>query len=131
MPDGRIVTAAVALLLACAAPLSAPRAGAEERAAAELADASIGSQELVGLRAPACELTRLLASSADVVVDADAVDFEDAAFVESFEGRVVLVDFWASWCPTCEHAFRFLNELARDYPGAGLDVSPSISTRSG
>ena len=119
------VTAAVALLLACAALLFAPRAGGEERAEAELADASIGSQELVGLRAPACELTRLSSSSADVVVAADDVDdadVEDAAFVESFQGRVVLVDFWASWCPSCEHAFGFLNELARDFRDAGLEV---------
>ncbi len=35
---------------------------------------------------------------------------------------MVLVDFWASWCPTCEHAFPFLNALARDHRAAGLEV---------
>ncbi len=93
-----------------------------------MAKASIRSQELVGLRAPACELTRLSSAGSltGVAADVDSSDadagVEAASFVKSFEGRVVLVDFWASWCPTCERAFGFLNELTRDYRDEGLEV---------
>ena len=107
-------SAVLAMLLAVGATVAANRAGAEAPGDAELAEASIQSQVLVGLRAPACELTRLSAGSSAGV--------EGASFVKSFEGRVVLVDFWASWCPTCERAFGFLNQLTRDYRDAGLEV---------
>ena len=111
-------SAVLAMLLAVGATVAANRAGAEAPGDAELAEASIRSQALVGLRAPACELTRLSAgSSAD-----SSAGVEGASFVKSFEGRVVLVDFWASWCPTCERAFGFLNQLTRDYRDAGLEV---------
>jgi len=91
---------------------------------------AIEPEGLVGLRAPACELTPLaratVASSegagANSTLRADGDATARAAFVRRFEGRVVLVDFWASWCPTCEHAFGFLNSLAEDYRSAGLEV---------
>lgn len=107
-------SAVLAMLLAVGATVAANRAGAEAPGDAELAEASIRSQALVGLRAPACELTRLSAGSSAGV--------EGDSFVKSFEGRVVLVDFWASWCPTCERAFGFLNQLTRDYRDEGLEV---------
>lgn len=37
-------------------------------------------------------------------------------------GRVVYVDFWASWCPHCGPAFRFLNSLEAELAAAGLTV---------
>ncbi|MFO0688308.1 MAG: TlpA disulfide reductase family protein [Myxococcota bacterium] len=82
---------------------------------ATLAPAAVAGEAALGLRAPACELTPLVAEAAAPAV-------RPASFVRSFEGRITLVDFWASWCPTCEHGFSYLNALARDYHAAGLDV---------
>lgn len=37
-------------------------------------------------------------------------------------GRIVLVDFWASWCGPCKASFPVLDQLHRDYRAKGLVV---------
>lgn len=37
--------------------------------------------------------------------------------VKSLKGKVVLVDFWASWCEPCKISMPFLNSLAKKYKG--------------
>lgn len=38
------------------------------------------------------------------------------------EGRVVLVDFWASWCAPCKASFPALAKLHQDYAARGLTI---------
>jgi len=42
--------------------------------------------------------------------------------LSEFKGRVVLVDFWASWCAPCKASFPALDSLHEEFHDSGLDV---------
>ncbi|MBN2581167.1 MAG: TlpA family protein disulfide reductase [Pirellulales bacterium] len=44
------------------------------------------------------------------------------AAVDAHRGKVVLVDFWATWCPYCLHMFPHTVELQRRWADQGLAV---------
>jgi thiol-disulfide isomerase/thioredoxin len=42
--------------------------------------------------------------------------------LSALRGRVVYVDFWASWCAPCRRSFPWMNALAARYKGEGLAI---------
>ncbi len=42
--------------------------------------------------------------------------------LQQFKGKVVYVDFWASWCGPCAKSFPFMNQLDNELKGQGLEV---------
>ncbi|NLG77765.1 MAG: TlpA family protein disulfide reductase [Xanthomonadaceae bacterium] len=39
-----------------------------------------------------------------------------------YRGKIVLVDFWASWCTPCRHSFPWLDSMQKRYENQGLVV---------
>jgi len=87
-------TALLGLALTGAAACAAPR-DADDRCAA-----------VMGRSAPPIELTWLDGSS--------------PSGLESLRGRVVLLEFWRTWCGPCRQQVRHLNELHERYEADGL-----------
>ena len=42
--------------------------------------------------------------------------------LQPVEGRVIWVDFWASWCVPCRRSFPWLNSMHRKYGSDGLQI---------
>lgn len=47
--------------------------------------------------------------------------------IASLRGQVVLINFWATWCPPCRAEMPSMNRLYREYKGKGLEIL-AIST---
>lgn len=42
--------------------------------------------------------------------------------LESFKGKVVYLDFWASWCKPCQKSFPWMNAIKQHYADQGFEV---------
>jgi thiol-disulfide isomerase/thioredoxin len=69
---------------------------------------------------PAPESTKL---GAKAVPDFDVPHIDGGSFkLSSYRGKVLVVDFWAVWCPPCRQEIPQLVRLARDNKERGVEV---------
>ena len=66
--------------------------------------------------------TLLLISALLLTLQAGAAEPYDQFDLESHAGKVVIVDFWASWCVPCRRSFPWLNAMHRKYADQGLVI---------
>ncbi len=48
-------------------------------------------------------------------------DYQRAS-LSDYEGQVIYLDFWASWCKPCRHSFPVMNQWHKKYAPAGLKI---------
>ena len=66
--------------------------------------------------------TLLLISALVLTLQAGAAEPYDLFDLKSHAGKVVIVDFWASWCVPCRRSFPWLNAMHRKYADQGLVI---------
>ena len=69
-------------------------------------------------------------NDADYVERATFTDFEgNEVAVSDFEGKVVLIDFWETWCKPCLASFPTMQKIQEEYPDSFvvLAVTPGFT----
>jgi len=72
-------------------------------------------------------LLLIVVSFSPLLIAAEAPAFQlptnaESVSLEKLRGKVVYLDFWASWCSPCRKSFPWMNEIQSKYKNKGLVV---------
>ncbi len=54
-------------------------------------------------------------------VQAEVYDIKDFK-LDQYQGKVLYLDFWASWCKPCQKSFPWMNQLQKKFPADKFQV---------
>lgn len=58
-----------------------------------------------------------------IVPDFDGETFDGKTVsIQDYKGKVIVIDFWASWCGPCKKEMPYLVELYKEYSEKGLEI---------
>ena len=59
-----------------------------------------------------------------LITNAQAYEIKDIETFDlnQYQGKVIYLDFWASWCKPCRKSFPWMNDLQRKFPGDSFQV---------
>ena len=83
-----------------------------------LASLRLGALCLATLAAPAAWSLDAGAAAPDL----NLPGLKEAVTLAGLKGKVVYVDFWASWCGPCKQSFPFMNDLQAKYRAQGFEI---------
>jgi cytochrome c biogenesis protein CcmG/thiol:disulfide interchange protein DsbE len=49
-------------------------------------------------------------------------DGQKTISLSDYKGKVLILNFWATWCPPCKREIPHFNELYEQYKGEGLEI---------
>ena len=64
----------------------------------------------------------LLVAATLILFCGTTVRAQDSLDLSAYQGKVVLLDFWASWCVPCRRSFPWMNEMQQKYGDSGLVI---------
>lgn len=67
-------------------------------------------------------LRQLAANAAREGFTARALSGREVRYPQDFAGKLLLLDFWATWCPPCVAELPYLREAEERFGGAGLAI---------
>lgn len=83
---------------------------------------SVIAASVISLMLPVSALATDEGDSAPLFILPDIQQGKPAISLESFRGKTVYVDFWASWCAPCLRSMPLINELYSKYRDQDFEV---------